>query len=52
MTNYEHIKEMSIEEMAGLFGDIQTDALLLQGTINDLEYPTEWEEWLNSEVKE
>lgn len=36
MTNYERIKAMSVEEMAGLIGDIQTDALLLKGIINDL----------------
>lgn len=36
MTNYERIKAMSVEEMAGLIGDIQTDALLFKGIINDL----------------
>lgn len=52
MTNYERIKAMSVEEMAELIHDIQTDALFLEVTINDLKYPTEWEKWLNSEVKE
>ncbi len=52
MTNYERIKAMSVEEMARLIDDIQTDALFLEGTINDLKYSTEWEEWLNSEVEE
>ena len=52
MTNYERIKAMSVEEMARLIDDIQIDALFLDGTINDLKYPTEWEEWLNSEVEE
>ena len=52
MTNYERIKAMSSEEMARLIDDIQTDALFLEGTINALKYPTEWEEWLNSEVEE
>lgn len=50
MTNYERIKAMSVEEMAKLIDDIQTD--VLRGTINDLEYPTKWKEWLNSEVEE
>lgn len=52
MTNYERIKAMSVEKMARLIDDIQTDALFLEGTINDLKYSTEWEEWLNSEVEE
>ena len=52
MTNYERIKAMSAEEMAELLDDVQTDALFLEGTINDLKYPTKWGEWLNSEVKE
>lgn len=52
MTNYERIKAMSVEEMARLIDDIQIDALFLDRTINDLKYPTEWEEWLNSEVEE
>lgn len=52
MTNYERIKAMSVEEMAQLIDDIQTDALFLEGTINDLKYSTEWEKWLNSEVEE
>lgn len=43
---------MSVEEMAQLFDDVQTDALFLEGTINDLKYPTDWGEWLNSEVEE
>ncbi len=52
MTNYERIKAMSVEKMAQLIDDIQTDALFLEGTINDLKYSTEWEKWLNSEVEE
>lgn len=51
MTNYERIKAMSVEEMAELLDDIQTDALFLEGTINDLKYPTDWGEWLNSEAE-
>lgn len=50
MTNYERIKAMSVEEMAKLLDDIQTDALFLEGTIKDLKYPTDWDKWLNSEV--
>lgn len=52
MTNYERIKAMSVEEMAKLIEDIQTDTLFLEGTIKDLKYPMEWKEWLNSEVEE
>ena len=52
MTNYERIKAMSVQEMAELFDDIQTDALYLEGAINDLKYPTAWDKWLNSEVEE
>lgn len=52
MTNYERIKAISVEEMTRLFYDIQTDALLFDGTINGLKYSTEWEKWLNSEVEE
>lgn len=51
MTNYERIKAMSVEEMAELLDDIQTDALFLEGTINDLEYPTDWGKWLDSEAE-
>lgn len=51
MTNYERIKGMSVEEMAELLDDIQTDALFLEGTINDLKYPIDWGEWLNSEAE-
>lgn len=52
MTNYERIKAMSVEEMAKLLDDIQTDALFLEGTIKDLQYPTDWDKWLNSEAEE
>ena len=52
MTNYDRIKAMSLEEMAEFFVDMQTDALFLEGTLNDLKYPTDWEKWLKSEVSE
>lgn len=50
-TNYERIKNMSVEELAEFLDDMQTDALFLEGTINDLKYPTDWKEYLESEVE-
>ena len=52
MTNYDRIKAMSVEEMAAFLDDMQTDALFLEGTINDLAYPTDWKKYLESEVAE
>lgn len=49
MTNYERIKAMSVEEMAELLDDIQSDALFLEGTVKDLKYPIEWKKWLDSD---
>ena len=50
MTNYDRIKAMSVEEMAEFLDDMQTDALFLEGTINDLKYPTDWKKYLESEA--
>ena len=52
MTNYDRIKAMSVEEMAEFFVDMQTDALFLEGTLDDLAYPTDWKKYLESEVSE
>lgn len=51
-TSYDRIKAMSIDEMAEFLDDMQTDALFLDGTINDLKYPTDWKKYLESEVSE
>ncbi len=50
MTNYNRIKAMNIDELAEFLDDMQTDALFLEGTINDLKYPTDWKKYLESEV--
>ena len=50
ITNFDRIKSMSIEELAEFLNDMQNDALFLEGTINDLKYPTDWMEYLESEV--
>lgn len=52
MTNYDRIKAMNIDELAEFLDDMQTDALFLEGTINDLKYPTDWKKWLEQEVSE
>ena len=52
ITNYDRIRNMSIDEFARFIEAVQTDALFLEGTIHDLEYPTEWEKWLEAEYKE
>ncbi len=49
-TNYDRLRNMSIPELAEFLDDMQTDALFLEGTIKDLKYPVEWEEWLRAEV--
>ena len=51
-TNYDRLRNMSISELAEFLNDMQTDALFLEGTIKDLKYPVEWEEWLRAEVAE
>lgn len=52
MTNYDRIKAMSVEEMAAFLEDMQTDALFLEGTLDDLQYPTDWKKYLESEATE
>lgn len=57
MTNFERIKQMSIEELGGLLDAIQFDALLTYGDTSILDYPKgmpgeDFEKWLESEVDE
>lgn len=46
MTNYEKLKEKSLEEMAEFLDGVQTDGMLLQGST-----PEEWQEWLKAEAE-
>ncbi len=52
ITNYDRIRNMSIDEFARFIEAVQTDALFLEGTIHDLQYPVKWKEWLEAECKE
>ena len=52
MTNYERIKSMSVEEMAKLMTEIQVDAIMAEGWINNLEFPSgynNFRRWLERE---
>lgn len=57
MTNFERIKQMSVEELGDLLDAIQFDALLTYGDTSILDYPKgmpgeDFEKWLESEVDE
>ena len=55
MTNFEHIKQMSINEMARLLGSIFVDCYECTRTINGRTIFDPFdsiEEWLESEVKD
>lgn len=45
MTNYEKLKEKSLEEMAEFLDEVQTDGMMLQGST-----PEEWQKWLTAEA--
>ena len=53
MTNFEHIKQMSVKEMARLLGSVFVDCYEYTRTINGktmLDLFDSIEEWLESEV--
>ncbi len=55
ITRFEKIKDMTLEELATFIDEIQTDALFLEGTVNDLSYPCSqenWTKWLEREIEE
>ena len=58
MTNYEHIKNMSIEEMAQKLSFIFSEEAEIPEDVAEMYYRTEltmdecWKRWLESEVQE
>lgn len=55
MTNFEHIKQMSVKEMARLLGSIHNDVDERSRTINGdnvFDSFDDIEEWLESDVKD
>lgn len=57
MTNFERIKQMTIEELGGFLDAIQIDAILADGNVCALGFPKDdpgsnFISWLESEVDE